>query len=1119
MGKKRISLILTGFIIVVSFFIFIAIKIPPSMTGFATYASQPGPAEGKDTYIRQGVDTNFGSDFALRVGKTAAGVEFRSLIEFDTSSIPQGSTITSAILQIYISNAVNLNNVTIKAFRITSNWTESEAGWNNRTSSSLWGSTGGDYTQEDGSIAINQTGYYNISIINMVRNWIDGTAENFGIMLLSEDAENGNYKEISSSDSLTEEQRPKLIITHEENARPIIDEIQITSLPLSPIQVGNQETFTVYWTDLEGDSAQLFVCNTSNITTSGCEQKTFCSTSLAQTNPATCSYSILESDNRTMTAFISMCDENNCSDAEEIKFYINHPPSLILIQPSGGETLNQSQGNYIIRFNASDKNSDNLNFSVYYGSTQYSTTNLITNLNLSSCSNPNNSSANNNCSYSWNTTGLYGIYFLTIIANDSFTTSTISSSSSFNIRSIIDNEPPQISNIIYNPIAHSGQSFQVSATIIDENSISAWVSQNYSSQNISMTNAGSSTFTANITAPQIGTHSFKIFASDILGNTGSTDWQTFHVSKPNATSLNELSPSTALPYHTIRISSDLFANNSLRNVYAYLNVPDGFYFMSGYPQNHPMGNFTTSQTKTAEWFISTPLQENAYTLNVTYRDEYDNEWQSDNFHVQITSSIGGYDLSVNGYPIVETSNNYYVESYFRQNGIYTDADETKISITDSLGNPVLGPVSMGRIQTGRYNYSYLIGPAVNEGQWRTLINATKNSISYYAEQFWKVVGGPFDLRDIQIIKSSVSTLNISFIAENTGGANKDLILIWNLTRIDNDEQLDSGSETFMVEANSEKRWYIYPTTNYIGQVKITLIGYYSGTEKIGAYRIFSTTASNDTTPPQQPQTPSSGGGTAAPSFPSIPPQIYDLNIIVDKEINLTKNTEKKVLVKIHNPKNTELTNIKISIEGIPLEVYSIYPNSFENIGPNQTKELTIKFMTSEEIDEEIKFIVKTNEIEKKETIRIKTVPMIDYLLNEILRLRNKIEILKDFSDDKTKKEITKCEKILDLAEESFNNEKYIDAKKEIQQTEECLNKIKMSDRTDKIIGIDAPYWVWIITWSFLFLLIIALIIIVIVIYKKFKNKTPKIEKDGIPKSKKNEITEKIKEVSNRIKRI
>ena len=104
---------------------------PIKLTGLTIFESQPDLITGEDTYIREGSDTNYGTATTIKIGKTAVGSEFRGLIKINTSSIPETDTVINAKLQVYLSTASNNNSMTIKIYRITSNWSQTETSWNN----------------------------------------------------------------------------------------------------------------------------------------------------------------------------------------------------------------------------------------------------------------------------------------------------------------------------------------------------------------------------------------------------------------------------------------------------------------------------------------------------------------------------------------------------------------------------------------------------------------------------------------------------------------------------------------------------------------------------------------------------------------------------------------------------------------------------------------------------------------------------------------------------------------------------------------------------------------------------------------------------------------------------
>ncbi len=1077
-----------------------------------TFESQPNATDGLDSYIRENLDSNFGTSTILRVGKVSIGLDNKALIAFNISEINSTSTITSAKIQVYVNVSSGVSNRTINIYRVTSNWSESETTWNNATSISLWNSFGGDYAELIDSIVFtNSSGiYYNFTITSLARSWLNGTYNNFGIVLLSNNSQPGNNTDIASSDNTAPEQRPKIIIDYTSNAPPTIDDFSSSSSLTNPKEIGEQVMFSVNWTDLEANSARLFVCNSSNISYFGCIERSFCNTSLQAFGPSSCSYTVLSSDNRTTKYFVGMCDSGslNCSQPNQSYFYMNHFPNITLIQPNGGENINQSQGNYTIKFNVSDADSDLLKANIYYGLAQNSTTNLIaSNLNLTAYCTDSDSRTNttNNCSYSWNSSGIYGIYFMTIILNDSFSLFNDSSSSAFNVTSIADNLAPNITSQWIDSDISSGELVHIYANVSDENINTVWVSINSSTQvNITMSNTSSITFNASWIATGEGNYSFKVYANDTVGNLNNTiAWQNFTIRKPNATSQNETSPASALPLSLIRISSIFNSTDALRGIYANLNTPEGFVFISNYSQNLSLGNFTANEQKTAIWIVSVPLSQSNYTLNVTYRDMYGNSFNSSNFYVNVASSLGGsgntsvYFVTVWGYPEVQTSNNYYAESAFTLNGEYSTPDTIKISLYDPSGNLIVSPLDMSLKQTGVYNYTYAVPSSQTTGQWETKINATKNSTNYYANQFWKLVGALFDLGSITIINSSVNNLNISVKATNVGNTTTDLTLSWNLTRVDNDAVLGSGGETFAVGATPVTKYYS-PNISYAGNVKITFLGRYSTTETAGAYSIFTTTPANIicgdgtcnggetcsscTSDCGQCPAAGTGGGGGAEIKKG---KTADFTIKVDKNITLTKNLEKTIYLEINNTGSIDLREVSLKLESLPDEFYMIDPYKMLSIRVGETRKFRVRFIVKNFAGEQnFNFTVSAGSLIKKEPARIIIINMKDYFLLEISRLRGRIW---ELENKNLINESKACKDMINKIEEDIENEEFINANDNIKNTDDCIDKIeeKIQKESPGHEGTKIS-WLPILIWILIAMVIAIISFTVYKFYRKIK---------------------------------
>ncbi len=1095
---KRANKILITISILVMLFAaaFFVANMVTNFAGLVIYESQPDAGAGIDTYLRGGSNTNYGTGTTFRVGKTVVGVEFRGLIQMDVSSISSTDTVIDSKLQLYLSNPGE-NNMTIKAYRISSPWIETEAGWNNASLTELWNSVGGDYLEELDSVEFsNESGYYNFTITSATSGWVNGSYNNYGVLLLSESAADGDIHELSYSDESISEQRPKIIVNHVPNARPTIENISTDSSLVSPKQIGEQVTFTTYWSDLENDDTQMFICDSSNIGVSGCANQTFCSTSSPQANPAECSHVVSLSNNRTTSFWVAICDDNNCSIINQSQFYVNHVPTILAVQPNGGETVNQSQGDYEVRFNVSDLDSDLLTASIYYGNTQGSTANIIdTNLSLSAyCTDlDTDTSTTNNCTYPWDSTGIYGTFYLTIIIEDNHSTSNDSSDNSFLVRSLIDVENPQITAQWTDSGIYSGKAVQFYANVSDLNINTVWISINTTPQiNLTLANMTAATYVTNWTAQEMGTYSFKTYANDTVENLNdSMPWTEFIISKPVAITQNELSPSTVLPYTLIKVTGELSATDPLESVYAYLNVPEGFTFVSGYPQNLGMDNFSGSEVKIATWFLSSPLLETTYDLNITYTDNYANSWNSSNTQVEVTSAIGGgYSLELADYPEVEATGSYYAEASFEQSGTYVDPDSIEIIIYDPARNLI--PTSdMVKIQTGVYNYSYSVGSAPMAGQWETIINATKSSVSYYTNDFWKVVGALFDVKNIQILDAQVSNLNISIYLENIGNNPTDMNLNWNLTRVDTGEVLDSGADTIGVGVVPVTH-NIYPTTAYVGQLKITFVGYYPDPtfdNKAGAYKIFSTTDGDETpvTPPVVDGGSSGGGGGGGSSTTSEAETEGGLEIEdFQSVIYLSKNIEKNVSLDIYNSGSEPLTNLSLTLEELP-DIYSVSPQVITQLEQGERAVFTIKFLAKNPLEEtDFIYKVRTNELIKIESGKLTVMGVADFFEKETELLRIEIEgLAQSITDEGLLDELERCADILNTVDKNRQEEEFINAQSNLREATDCVAGVRASEKEEPLLSKIKmeEYWIW-IAGSLMFVVIAIIVVFLYLMYKK-----------------------------------
>jgi len=144
------------------------------------------------------------------VGANGEGSKRRALIAFnDLSAIPNGAIISSVKLHLHASLGSSVA-TTINLARLTKDWGEGashglegeeegapaaagDATWiHNMFPGSLWDSPGGDFVEvPSASLAVQSAGYYvfgsSEGLVNDVQNWLDGSADNYGWMLLASD--------------------------------------------------------------------------------------------------------------------------------------------------------------------------------------------------------------------------------------------------------------------------------------------------------------------------------------------------------------------------------------------------------------------------------------------------------------------------------------------------------------------------------------------------------------------------------------------------------------------------------------------------------------------------------------------------------------------------------------------------------------------------------------------------------------------------------------------------------------------------------------------------------------------------------------------------------------------
>jgi hypothetical protein len=181
---------------------------------------QPGPGDVKDTWIWDDEDYSHGDTGELRANETTTWDQ-RILIEFtDLSALSDAATINSAKLGLYRYDTYSSDSVTLDAHQITSSWTEdvtysTQPSFNSTAESSV-------------TVSGTADGWYEWDITNLVQQWIDGSATNYGVAIF--DHGTGFYQRFVSSDNATATEPSWALPPTGASYRPYLD-VDFTPIP------------------------------------------------------------------------------------------------------------------------------------------------------------------------------------------------------------------------------------------------------------------------------------------------------------------------------------------------------------------------------------------------------------------------------------------------------------------------------------------------------------------------------------------------------------------------------------------------------------------------------------------------------------------------------------------------------------------------------------------------------------------------------------------------------------------------------------------------------------------------------------------------------------------------
>jgi hypothetical protein len=191
-----------------------SVSAPAGLVSATLYAGGPpetamftGPSQIQDAQISADTPTTpNGAAAAVNVDGLTPHVhgliKFPTLIGSGAGRVPANATVTSATLQVTCTNPGNA----MRLYRLTEDWVEDQATWNQRATGLAWGSAGADGTGSNAGVAetgdCTSAGQRGMDITRFVQEWSNG-APNYGIVLTDSGTDGIDFSSSESTASPT----------------------------------------------------------------------------------------------------------------------------------------------------------------------------------------------------------------------------------------------------------------------------------------------------------------------------------------------------------------------------------------------------------------------------------------------------------------------------------------------------------------------------------------------------------------------------------------------------------------------------------------------------------------------------------------------------------------------------------------------------------------------------------------------------------------------------------------------------------------------------------------------------------------------------------------------------
>jgi hypothetical protein len=168
------------------------------------------------TLEQESSNQNFGKQSICYVdGDDNGGYERNTLLFWDISSIPQGSRITKATIQLTV---IDVSADAYYVYSARKPWRANTATWNQAGSSNFWSNGGATGPADRGSVvgklSARNEGKAQINLqSSLVQDWVDGKRANYGVLIASSTAFDGI--DFYCSEASKKSVRPQLVVEYE----------------------------------------------------------------------------------------------------------------------------------------------------------------------------------------------------------------------------------------------------------------------------------------------------------------------------------------------------------------------------------------------------------------------------------------------------------------------------------------------------------------------------------------------------------------------------------------------------------------------------------------------------------------------------------------------------------------------------------------------------------------------------------------------------------------------------------------------------------------------------------------------------------------------------------------